>query len=156
MRQTKVGTQALELARLTRDLSRCCRAKEEELLEKFGLTSSEGRVLLCLADHAMETASSIAEQLSVSRGRLSPLVENLVQKGLVTRTESAADRRSNTLELTVRGKDIAQAVTAYQVEFHENLLAHFRPEERTHILSMLDRLRNAIEELRGELTAHSS
>jgi DNA-binding MarR family transcriptional regulator len=153
MSATSISSQAQQLARLTRDLSQCCQAKEEQLLAASGLSCSEGRVLLSIADHKLERASVVAEYLGISRGRLTPLVEKLVRKKLLTRTELPADRRSNRLMLTKAGEDLAKAVTGSQASFHENLLLRFRQEERPRLLGTLEQLRTAIEDLRGRLSS---
>jgi DNA-binding MarR family transcriptional regulator len=143
--------QALLLAKLTRDLSRCCQNKEEQIFGKFTLSSAEGRVLLVIAELGSTTPSELATKLALGRSRLTPLVDNLVEKDLVARAESADDRRMRKLELTVAGRQAAKEVMQYQTSFHEELLRRFSPEERQHLLQTLDELYTAIEELRGKL-----
>ena len=143
--------QATQLSQMTRELSRCCQTKEEQIFGRFNLSSAEGRVLLVIADLGSSTPSAVAERLGLGRSRLTPLVDGLVEQGLLTRTESAADRRVRTLELTPAGRTAAREVTSYQTLFHEELLRRFSPEERRHMLNTLDQLHGAIEELRAKL-----
>lgn len=156
MSPATITHQAKELAQLTRELSRCCQAKEEQLLAKSGLSCAEGRVLLSIADRKFDMASVIAQHLGISRGRLSPLVENLVRKGFLTRAESAADRRSHHLVLTKAGQEVSKALATSQRSFHENLLLHFRPEERAALLATLEHLQAAMDDLRAQLKVAAS
>lgn len=143
--------QASQLSQMTRDLSRCCQTKEEQIFGRFNLSSAEGRVLLVIADGGGSTPSAVAERLGLGRSRLTPLVDGLVEKRLLTRTESTTDRRVRTLELTAEGQKVAREVTCYQTSFHEELLRRFSPEERQQMLNTLDQLHGAIEELRAKL-----
>lgn len=144
-------SQATQLSQMTRDLARCCQTKEEQIFGKFHLSSAEGRVLLVIADGGSSTPSAVAEQLGLGRSRLTPLVDGLVEKKLLTRTESSTDRRVRTLELTPEGETAAQEVTSYQTSFHQELLRRFSPDERRHLLQTLDQLHGAIEDLRSRL-----
>ncbi len=151
MRHGKLTAQATELSRLTRNLSRCCQAKEEELFAQFGLSCAEGRVLLSIADLGVANASAVAGQLAISKGRLTPLVDGLVRKGFLTRTPSVQDRRSNELIPTETGQEVSRMATQFQVTFHEELLRCFKAEERSDLLNMLEHLHSVIEESRSRL-----
>jgi DNA-binding MarR family transcriptional regulator len=156
MPESRLTEQALQLSRLTRDLSRCCQAKEEQLFGKFELSTAEGRVLLTVADGGPSTASALAEKLGLARSRLSPLVDSLVRKEFLSRVELTTDRRVHTLSLTPSGQRIAQEVTAYQISFHESLLRRFKNTERRELLETLDLLHTAIEDQRGKLNTQSA
>jgi DNA-binding MarR family transcriptional regulator len=150
--ERQLSVQADRLSRLTRELSRCCQGKEEQIFGAFDLSTAEGRVLLSVADcPAPCTPSALAERLNLGRSRLTPLVENLVHKGFLSRAEHTADRRVRELTLTAQGAQIAGQVTDYQISFHENLLRRFATDERLELLAVLDNLHKAIEEQRETL-----
>jgi DNA-binding MarR family transcriptional regulator len=147
-RKSSLTEQALLLSQLTRNLARCCQVKEEQIFGKFNLTTTEGRVLLEVAEGPC-TASELADRMNLVRSRLSPLVESLVGKGLLLRVDSEKDRRVHNLSLTASGQAIALDATAFQISFHEQLLKRFEVTRRRDLLNSLDELHSAIEDLRS-------
>lgn len=82
-------------------ISRLSRYVEIALFE-IDLSLIQHRVLLQLAQ-GPESAKSLAERLTVTGPNLSAVVNGLVQRGLVTRTQSAKDRRRVSVALTDEG-----------------------------------------------------
>jgi DNA-binding MarR family transcriptional regulator len=152
-KQSQTSQQAEQLARLTRDLSRCCQTKEEQIFARFGLSPADGRVLLVIAEGVVATPSHVAAELKLGRSRLTPLVESLVEKGLLERREEDRDRRVRRLMLTPQGQRIALQVTDFQREFHTSLLQKFNLGERGELLTVLQHLHDAIEDLRDTISA---
>jgi DNA-binding MarR family transcriptional regulator len=145
--------QAQHLSQLTRDLARCCQSKEEQIFAKFNLSSSEGRVLLVMAEHEPTTASATAEELGLGRSRLTPLVDGLVHKGFLKRAESTSDRRVHTMTLTAAGRRVARQIINFQFTFHETLLRKINPSKREQLLNGMAQLRDAIEKLRRKIAS---
>jgi len=143
-----LSQQAGSLTTLTHELSLCCQAKEEQIFARFRLSVAEGRVLQAVANAGASTPSDVARALDLGRSRLTPLVDGLVVKKFLKRAESPEDRRVRRLTLTPSGRKVARDVTDFQVEFHEQLLLKFNPEEREQLFGVLHQLHGAIEELR--------
>jgi DNA-binding MarR family transcriptional regulator len=147
----QLSQQANRLSRLTRDLSRCCQSKEEQIFSRFGLSVAEGRTLSAVAEGEWATPSKLARALGLGRSRLTPVVDSLVRKQLLSRTELPNDRRVRTLALTAAGQKAAREVNAFQTSFHEELLKRFSAEQRGHLLTVLTKLHDAIEDLRSRI-----
>jgi DNA-binding MarR family transcriptional regulator len=150
-KQTHLETQADQLVRLTRNLTKCCTGKDEQIFGSFGLPVAAGRVLLAIADTEVSSPSELAEQLDLGRSRLTALVDLLVQKGLLLRSESTDDRRVRDLTLSSAGLEIAQRVQEYHLSFHKALLQHYHADERDRLLSVLQDFFMVIQESRGKL-----
>ena len=146
-RERALGEQAGLLAQMTRALAQCCVAKESEIFNRFGLTTGEGNVLLAVAD-GTSSPSALAGQLGVARSRITPLVQNLVNKGFVKRTESHQDRRVRDLKLTSQGEGVAQEALRFRLSFHSRLLGKFEREERGPLLDTLAQLHEKMMEVR--------
>lgn len=81
------------------------------LLEPLGLTHPQYLVMLALWDHGKAAAADhtplsvkqIAAALQLDSATLSPMLKRLEALGLITRTRSAADERSTSVELTAEG-----------------------------------------------------
>jgi len=76
------------------------------------LTSRQMAAVVALARRPGATMSELAAALGVGRAAASELVERLVQKGVVRRTQDAADRRAVRLDLSPRARALADAMQA--------------------------------------------
>jgi DNA-binding MarR family transcriptional regulator len=70
------------------------------------LTFAQARALFMLAARKELTVSQLAKLLNVGNPTASILVQQLVERGLVTRTEHTADRRHTILRLSPKGEGI--------------------------------------------------
>ncbi len=147
----KTTKQAQELAALTRALSHCCLDKEERICRTFGLHSADGRVLAALLCENVATSSAIAARLGIGNSRVTPLIDRLAKKGLVSRTEAGQDRRVRKLELTDAGRSVATKLHDFETELHENLLSRFPTAKRKELLDTLIELRAAMDSVRSSI-----
>jgi MarR family transcriptional regulator, organic hydroperoxide resistance regulator len=70
------------------------------------LTFAQARALIILAARKELTVSQLAKLLGVGNPTASILVQQLVERGLVTRTEGTSDRRQTVIRLSAQGKEI--------------------------------------------------
>src|SRR5215216_5434611 len=70
------------------------------------LTFAQARALFMLAARKELTVSQLAKSLDVGNPTASVLVQQLVERGLVTRTEQTSDRRHTILRLSPKGEEI--------------------------------------------------
>jgi DNA-binding MarR family transcriptional regulator len=73
-----------------------------------GVTPARLSALSVLVYGKARTVGELARRQSVSLPTVSRMVDALVREGLVTRTEDPADRRSQTLEVTRRGRELME------------------------------------------------
>lgn len=89
-----------------------------ELLQPFDLSPASGLVLSILADS--ETPLSphqIAERLIISRATVTGLIDSLERRGYARRSPHQSDRRMVLVELTDKGRQIADA---FRPVVHQN------------------------------------
>ena len=70
------------------------------------LTFAQARALFMLAARQELTVTQLAKLLDVGKATASILVQQLVERGLVTRTEQETDRRNTLLRLSPKGEEI--------------------------------------------------
>jgi DNA-binding MarR family transcriptional regulator len=70
------------------------------------LTMGQLKTLMALASQPTLNVSTLAETLNISKPTASILVDQLVQRGYVARTEDAEDRRRTLLTLSQQGSDL--------------------------------------------------
>jgi MarR family 2-MHQ and catechol resistance regulon transcriptional repressor len=75
-------------------------------IEKTGLGLSDFGVLEILLHKGPLPVNTIGPIIDLTPGSISIAVDRLVEKGLVSRVESAEDRRVRIVALTPRGKDL--------------------------------------------------
>ncbi len=109
---------------------------------RFGLTVPQWRVLLILSEGVAHSQKQLIERTAMDKVTISRAVSLLVDRGLVLRTNQAADRRVDVLLLAAAGEQIVQEVTPVALAFEQNLLASL-PIGSAQIL---DRLLRQLEE----------
>jgi len=78
-------------------------------IEGTGLGNSDFRVLEVLLHKGPLPVNTIGPIVNLTPGSISIAVERLVEKGLVSRVESAEDRRVRMVALTAAGKNLISA-----------------------------------------------
>jgi DNA-binding MarR family transcriptional regulator len=113
------------------------RIYEETVGRHKGLHRVEYTLLMLVRANPGCTASNLAKALAVSAPNMALWLERVAAKGLLDRTPSAADRRSNHLRLTQRGKEAAAAATQAVLAAEEALLAGLSVGERAMLAELL-------------------
>ena len=124
-----------------REMTRAYQAFEQfssAHIRRLGLTSSQFSVLLALSGGPMSSCKALCTQTSIAKGTLTGVIDRLVEKSLVRRGDSEADRRSSSVCLTDQGRaaferiaeqhfaHLRQAFAAFQTEELESIEASFR------------------------------
>jgi len=81
----------------------------EVATEQFDITVEQFHILRHV-HHGKEFVSELAEVKHISRPAISRVVDVLVNKGLLTRTQNPDDRRYVQLELTEAGRALLEAI----------------------------------------------
>ena len=106
-------------------------------VEAKGVTVAEWVLLRQLYDAGGVNPSQLAEQLGMTRGAISKLVERLNQKKLVVRKSEAGDRRFQTVELTPVGRRLVPVLAKLADENDQTFFGHLSERERTLIATAL-------------------
>src|SRR6201994_3309828 len=103
-------------------------------IEETGLGLSDFGVLELLLHQGPLPVNTIGPIVDLTPGSISIAVDRLVAKGLVSRVESAEDRRVRIVALTSRGKDlIASAFRKHSGQI-KKVFAELSPEELRKLL----------------------
>lgn len=79
-------------------------------LQPFGLTYPQYIVLLALADEDSQTTSSLCQKLGLGIGTLNPVLQKLVEKGLLKKEPSPKDKRASYFSLTEAAKALQPTI----------------------------------------------
>ena len=131
-------------------------ALDEDLHREAGLTMNEYGVLMNLSEAPGRQLrmSVLAGRCDLSGSRMSRLVDELRQKGFVTKDRSPEDGRGNVAQLTEAGfTRLKTAYPAHLTSVRCRVLDHIRPEEIKGIFGPLERIANALEVSIGTLSS---
>jgi MarR family 2-MHQ and catechol resistance regulon transcriptional repressor len=98
-------------------------------IEDTGLGDSDFRVLEVLLHKGPLPVNTIGPIVGLTPGSISIAVDRLVEKGLVSRVESAEDRRVRIVALTPRGKDLIVSAFRKHSGQMRRVFSELSPEE---------------------------
>ena len=104
------------------------------------VTPSQMKVLKLVARTNARRIGDVADFLAVSNAAASKAVDRLVRRGLLRRTESAADRRAVELSLTPEGRTLLAQFEAATNHILKDLFGDLNPETLQTTASYLDQL----------------
>jgi DNA-binding MarR family transcriptional regulator len=121
---------------LTRRLGR-------SLEQRCGLPLTWFEVLLRIgrAEDAQVSMGSLAEQVALTSGGVTRLLDRMLQEGLVERVPCASDRRVSFAALTAQGRERLHQAAQVHVEELREVFAGFAVDELRTLDELLDRLR---------------
>src|SRR6202162_4988430 len=100
-----------------------------EGIEETGLGLSDFGVLEALLHKGPLPVNTIGPIVDLTPGSISIAVDRLVEKGLVSRVESAEDRRVRIVALTPRGKDLIVSAFRKHSGQMERVFSELSPDE---------------------------
>lgn len=109
-------------------------------LESTGVTVAEWVILREMFGQPPMPPSRLAEMTGLTRGAVSKLVDRLFEKELVTREESAGDRRFQDLALTLAGKRLVPQLAALADENDKEFFSVLPGNEKGALLATLKKL----------------
>ena len=116
-----------------------------EVVRSKGVRVPEWRVMACLYDQDGLIVTHLAEYALLEQSRLTRVIDQMDNKGLVSRNAGIDDRRKVTVHLTANGKALAKELVALAKEHEKAILrlvddtdaANLKPILQT-LLSKLD------------------
>jgi DNA-binding MarR family transcriptional regulator len=109
-------------------------------IETRGVSVAEWVVLREMYDVDRIAPSVIASRTGLSRGAISKLVDRLLERQLVTRTEATGDRRFQDVGLTSAGRELVPQLASIADRNDEEFFSHLPAAERQRLMATLKRL----------------
>jgi len=108
------------------------------LAHEFELSFSQMKALHHLHEHQDLSVKALGETLGLSLAAMSRAAEELVQRGLMDRTEDPVDRRIKRLKLTAEGRALVQKMRELRMAGFEQFVATLSNKERTQLAKALE------------------
>ena len=122
----------------------------EALFADASLTFSQWTVLMALREWGNSTSVQIARDICHDAGSLTRILDELEERGLITRVRSETDRRNVTVSLTSQGLALVESLLPRVVAHWNTLLVDFSHTEIKLLVKLMTRLTHAAAGKRGE------
>ncbi len=136
---------AEHLANLTFSLLARCQEKEAWLAEKHGLFQAELKCLRLFGSDETLNNKEIAKRMNLSEGRLTRIIDTLVQKGYMKRETAQYDRRNMRIFLSRRGKILTHKLNKAFIDIHYEILQDIDASQHESLITAMEHLSLAIE-----------
>jgi MarR family transcriptional regulator, lower aerobic nicotinate degradation pathway regulator len=125
---------------LIRRLQQIASALFLDQAKAFDFTPVQYAALVAIKNHPGLDQTTLCNEIALDRSTMADVVSRLQRRGLINRTNGAADRRTKSLHITATGsrmiRDIEPAVAATQ----RLILAPLKASERSAFMGMLKHL----------------
>jgi len=111
-------------------------------LAQQGVTVAEWAVMRRLLETGRLNPSQMADQMGMTRGAISKLVDRLCQKELVVRATSEGDQRYQTIELSVAGRRLVPSLARLADENDHEFFGHLNPNQTDSLVRLLQDIVN--------------
>ncbi len=110
----------------------------------LSLTPIQIQVLIFLLYHGDEkkTVSYLAEEFNMTKATISDTIKTLGQKKLISREYEREDLRSYTIQLTKKGKEVAEKTARFSAEIHAPVHQLHPDDKESLLLSLMNIIRH--------------
>lgn len=129
-------------------------AVDHHLVEQYGLTVSQYRLLNALLREAPCRLIQLSDHLLVARSTVTRLIDQLEQKQLVRRLLDEKDRRSHRVTLTGRGRKLMAEIVQIHSYSLQEALTTLTPGDIVLLESLLSRMRTGLD-MKLQSSSHS-
>ncbi len=147
----EVGWLAADLPFLTRTLRFLFRPESDVMRRDLGLEPGEIGILAVIAQNPGISQNGLASSVVLKKSAVTKVVQALEKRGLVKRTRSETDRRSNELSLTAEGEAMCQRMRAMSADLHDVWFDGVPEADRAAFFDVMFRLVGRLAERGGEL-----
>ena len=128
----------------------CLKKRADAFFKSFGLTDVQFNVMMLLVYQAGPEGGLSQAQLSdmmlVNRANITTLIDRMEKAGLVVRTSDSADRRTNIIKLTAKGKAIYTKTEPYYDEQIKKMMTGLNQAEQKKLIATLEKVRADLKE----------
>jgi DNA-binding MarR family transcriptional regulator len=121
-----------------------------ESWRKLDVPMAQLKSLFIIVNKGETNFSMLAQDLGVTSGNMTGIIDRLVEQGLVMRNPNPQDRREIRLEATGKGRDLLTNLMEAQTKHMAHILTHMSLEELISLSRGLSGLIRAVEEHQGE------
>ena len=119
--------------------------KIEEGLSESGLTHQQIMVLKLIAHNKEINISQICNEMYLSKGTVSGIVNRLEQADYIKKIKYDSDKRNTYIKFSNKGLEFAKCFRIKSEETFSNLFENLKENEREEIIKSLNLLKNKLK-----------
>ena len=118
---------------------------DRQVLDRFGLNTSQYRTLLHIEDTQGERLTTISDRLLLSKSTVTRVIDELEERQWVQRLADPEDRRAQRVVLTESGMGKREEIKAVHQKALDDVFRQFSPEEKKQLDDLLRDLTRHLE-----------
>jgi DNA-binding MarR family transcriptional regulator len=119
--------------------------KATEFFRRYGLTDVQFNVMMLLAYQTGSggglTQAQLSDMMLVNRADITSLIDRMERDGLVVRTATTGDRRSNLIKMTSKGKKLFRTVEPFYAQQVRQVISVVSAAEQKQLIESLETIR---------------
>src|SRR5512138_1137728 len=119
-----------DIQRLTYDLVRYNAICDRVCVEQLGVTASQGYIILALPEADSITMNDLSRKMKLANSTVTRMVDQLVQKKMITRGADPDDRRVVRIRLTKQGQGVQVNLKKAMQDLFAQILKDIPASER--------------------------
>ena len=118
----------------------------EEILKQYGLARSQFQVLYFTNKAKSLTQKDLLSRMQIEPATLTVIIDGLVKKGLLERTENAKDKRSKYLKLTNEGESLRKKIPSLHEIVEDRMFAGIAESKKKEGITIIEQIIKNLEE----------
>ena len=118
--------------------------KYNQLLQEYDIAPEQRATLEIIKYEADVNQTKIANILGKDKTTISRTLNTLEKKGFITKSQK--DKRTNLIEITLKGENILNNSSTKVNSFRKNLISKLNDDEVTNLILLLEKVALSVEE----------
>ena len=118
--------------------------KYNQLLQEYDIAPEQRATLEIIKYETDVNQTKIANILGKDKTTISRTLNTLEKKGFITKSQK--DKRTNLIEITLKGEDILNNSSTKVNSFRKNLISKLNDDEVTNLILLLEKVAFSVEE----------
>ncbi|MFA4967920.1 MAG: MarR family transcriptional regulator [Candidatus Margulisiibacteriota bacterium] len=151
MIEKNVRTVIDEFERLMQTVSRTFHRAGLAFLSGMEITIQQFMLMNCVYHKECPKMKELADELKVTMGNITSMVDRLIEHGYLARKDDPDDRRVVRVCLTVKAKEIIKKAIEERRNNMAMLLDKITGEDRSSLIRIMGKMVTAINNMKGEM-----
>lgn len=118
----------------------------EEILKQYGLARSQFQVLYFTNRAKSLTQKDLLTNMQIEPATLTVIIDGLVKKGLLERTENAKDKRSKYLRLTSEGEKLRKKIPSLHEIVEDRMFVGIAENKKKEGITIIEQIIKNLEQ----------
>ncbi|PLX50893.1 MAG: MarR family transcriptional regulator [Desulfobulbaceae bacterium] len=113
---------------------------EQEVVKESGLSPTQMHAIEVIGQAGKLRMKELAEQMGLTTGTITVMVDGLTRQGVVEREKDEEDRRSVLVHLTARGHELFEEHHRLHIKLTQDLTSQLSARESSYLAAILTKM----------------